>query len=584
VLAHQVAVEKVRTSRAPHARIRAPHARIRSPPCLPPCAPPVRRTAAKYRELYDEDLREAVRGDTSGDYGRLLNMALASPEEYVIEMISSACGGIGCNETTLIELCVTRSNEVITAGKEAWEAREDKSLVDYLDKELGVLYRHVQKLIFKLLKGERDEGDEVDEDKAAEQVEALAKECKKGRFANFSEKKVIEILATNNPTQNAKVAELFENEHGKSLGKALAKKCGEKLTLALKALLLPKPAFIATRLKAAMKGLGTDEGSLVRLLAGLDNTDMAELTETYESKYGKPLAVALKKEISGDFKRAALMWIDALQDPSQGLEATTEQEVGDISGDAEALGGMLDALLEEHGHLLRFVAMIDAENLASACKGFGTDDKALITTITSRSKAHLGRVSQAYYAMHEKKLERLVVSETSGWYRYLARFIVLSEAESDIRLLDLAMEGLGTNEAALIEFLCARPPTRVRTAKAAWEARHDESLVDKLDSELSGDFQNLCLTMLKGQRCMDDADDEAVDEALAEEQAQHLYDKGAGQWGTQEEAFIELLCSHSPAQNKVRARVFARAACPARPWCHPPDAASAHVTGHCVGI
>ena len=43
-------------------------------------------------------------------------------------------------------------------------------------------------------------------------------------------------------------------------------------------------------------------------------------------------------------------------------------------------------------------------------------------------------------------------------YSYLAKFIVLSEEESDLRLLDLAMDGLGTTEAALVEFLCARPP------------------------------------------------------------------------------------------------------------------------------
>ena len=36
---------------------------------------------------------------------------------------------------------------------------------------------------------------------------------------------------------------------------------------------------------------------------------------------------------------------------------------------------------------------------------------------------------------------------------------------------------------------CARPPARVRAAKAQWEARHDSSLIDRLDSELSGHFQ-----------------------------------------------------------------------------------------------
>ena len=41
----------------------------------------------------------------------------------------------------------------------------------------------------------------------------------------------------------------------------------------------------------------------------------------------------------------------------------------------------------------------------------------------------------------------------------------------------------------------------------------------------------------------------------ATEAATHLYNKGEGQWGTCEEAFIELLCAYSPVQNKVRVRV-----------------------------
>ena len=56
----------------------------------------------------------------------------------------------------------------------------------------------------------------------------------------------------------------------------------------------------------------------------------------------------------------------------------------------------------------------------------------------------------------------LTLTLTITRYGYLAKFIVLSEEDSDMRLLDLAMDGLGTDEMALIEFLCARPPARVR--------------------------------------------------------------------------------------------------------------------------
>ena len=47
----------------------------------------VRRTAAKYRELYDEDLREAVAGETSGDYGKLVGLALAPKDVFFADII-----------------------------------------------------------------------------------------------------------------------------------------------------------------------------------------------------------------------------------------------------------------------------------------------------------------------------------------------------------------------------------------------------------------------------------------------------------------------------------------------------------------
>ena len=175
--------------------------------------------------------------------------------------------------------------------------------------------------------------------------------------------------------------------------------------------------------------------------------------------------------------------------------------------------------------------------LYGRCRAMARPTTAVLTTAMPTT----GMVSQIYYAEHQKSLPKLIGSECSGWFAYLAglahlyyryqstyhRYILppllqvrlpsqvhravrgrvrsvparphpdpnltlalplpltldltltltlaLTLSRSDLRLLDLAMDGLGTTEAALVEFLCARPPARVRAAKAKWEAHHDAS-------------------------------------------------------------------------------------------------------------
>ena len=167
-----------------------------------------------------------------------------------------------------------------------------------------------------------------------------------------------------------------------------------QFNMALCALLAPPEDFLAMRLEAAMKGWGTDEIVLVRLLSGIDGDMMARVCSAYERKYHKPLTAALKDELSGDFERAAIAWVSAMQDPAGGLEALTEQPLAPIAEDAGALLEMLKALVAEYHMLTSYLVNLDAETIYEACRGFGTDDKRLIATICARSKAHLGRVSQ----------------------------------------------------------------------------------------------------------------------------------------------------------------------------------------------
>ena len=158
----------------------------------------------------------------------------------------------------------------------------------------------------------------------------------------------------------------------------------------------------------------------------------------------------------------------------------TEKDVEEAAGaedEVAALTEMLDWLLLEHESLLACVTSLDVETVHEAVKGWGTDDTALIRALCTRSKRALNAIAVGYRGAHDASLQELMEGELKGWYAYLAKFLVLQPSQSDALLLDLALEGAtgddkeSVDRNALIEFLCARHPRRVRAAKRTWEKR-----------------------------------------------------------------------------------------------------------------
>lgn len=86
-------------------------------------------TKSRYRSLYDADIVKEVQGETGGDYGKMMAVAMRSPTDYVIEMMDLACAGWGCDEEILIQLFVMHTQAELKEGKEAWEGRRDKSFI-----------------------------------------------------------------------------------------------------------------------------------------------------------------------------------------------------------------------------------------------------------------------------------------------------------------------------------------------------------------------------------------------------------------------------------------------------------------------
>jgi Annexin len=87
----------------------------------------------------------------------------------------------------------------------------------------------------------------------------------------------------------------------------------------------------------------------------------------------------------------------------------------------------------------------------------------------------------------------------------------------------------GTDELMLIQALAPLSNARVHAMKAKYAAKHDP-MIDRLNSELSGDLHALVLALIRGER----DENTPVDTALAAQQAEQLYEAGQGKIGTDE--------------------------------------------------
>lgn len=277
---------------------------------------------------------------------------------------------------------------------------------------------------------------------------------------------------------------------------------GGDLEDALVGLLAPSVAsYYASQLNKAMKGMGVNEDTIIRILGANDKNTCREIAEAYYKAYDKRLVDSLGNELDGNLKRAVVNWI---QKP-------------DPQGHSE---GQEKAPLDLMASLASAIAERDADEIHAACKGWGTDESRVVSVVCARSKPHLLNVDIQHRTKYGgQTLSELLQSECSGDLKKLLKYLLMPEVVYDYYTIDKACKGFGTNEGLLIEALASRPGERILKARAKFDAR-GRPLIDIVNNELSGDLKKIALTLIEGRS------DAPADEDLAQSQAEQLYDAG----------------------------------------------------------
>ncbi|KAG8047222.1 hypothetical protein GUJ93_ZPchr0008g11896 [Zizania palustris] len=306
------------------------------------------------------------------------------------------------------------------------------------------------------------------------------------------------------------------------------------------------PRRDAIDLYRAFRGFGCDSTTVISILAHRAAPQRALIQHEYAAIFRQHLYHRLASELSGNNKKAMLLWI--LDPASRDAEILHQALYGDVITDMRAVTEVVCSRtpsqlqimkqayharfgchLENHvaertsgDHQRLLLAYLrwpryegpevvdpaaaarDARELYRAGeRRLGTDERAFIRVFSERSWAHMASVAHAYQHIYDRSLEKAVKSETSGNFEFGLVTILRcadSPAKFFAKVLHKAMKGLGTNDTMLIRVVTTRAEIDMQYIKAEYHRSYKRSLADAVHSETSGNYRTFLLSLIGRDR------------------------------------------------------------------------------------
>ncbi|TDG39577.1 hypothetical protein AWZ03_014003 [Drosophila navojoa] len=256
----------------------------------------------QYKTHFGKDLIEDIKGETSGNFQKLLVGLLRPIVDYYCAELNDAMAGLGTDEEVLIEILCTLSNVEIHTIKNQYLRLFGAHLESELKSETSGNFK---RLLISLCAAARDESGRVDPNKAKEDAREL---LKAGELRVGTDESMFNmILCQRNYQQLKLIFQEYESITGHSLEKAIKKEFSGDIMEGLIAIykcVTNKAEYFASRLHKSMAGIGTNDKQLIRVIITRCEIDLADIKVAFERLYGKSLKSWIKGDTSGHYKHA----------------------------------------------------------------------------------------------------------------------------------------------------------------------------------------------------------------------------------------------------------------------------------------
>lgn len=224
------------------------------------------------------------------------------------------------------------------------------------------------------------------------------------------------------------------------------------------------PMADANTLREAMRGIGCDRNSVLRVLCTHTNWQRQQIRNAFTQTFGKDLIRELKSELSGEFENLIVA-------------------------------------------LMLAPAEYDAMELNRAMKYIGTRENILIEIMCSRSNSEIHQIKNAYNQLYSRHLEHDIVGDTSGYFKQFLLTLCTGNrnetglmdqmsAQQAAHALYRAGEGrLGTNESTFLNILCSQNFLQLNLIFSEYHKLTGHTMEHAIHGEFSGDIRDALLSL-----------------------------------------------------------------------------------------
>jgi len=184
-------------------------------------------------------------------------------------------------------------------------------------------------------------------------------------------------------------------------------------------------------------------------------------------------------------------------------------------------------------------------------KGFGTNERALISILAQKDPLQVHTIRDAYTRLHRRDLIKDVKSEVSGWFETGLVAIIRGPLQHDVHMLYEAISGPGTTEKVLNDVLLGRSNADINAIKSEYQRAFRRRLEDDVRGDLSMKTERHFMIVLGATRAEDSV---PVVKAEIDRDVNDIYNATEAKLGTDEMKVCSILSARN--DNQIRAIAY----------------------------